>query len=77
MTHDHHRPEDPGAVMRAYLVAARSGDWQRAFAFFADDITLRIPGRSRYAGGHRGRKAAVEYIETARRIPTRATSPSN
>src|SRR5688500_4308960 len=62
------RPEHIGAVMRAYIDAARSGDWERAFTFFAEDITFRIPGRSRFAGEHRGRQAAIDYIETARGI---------
>jgi len=55
-----------GAVIRDYLKAAQAGDWETAFGFYAADIVFRIPGRSRFAGEHRGRAAAIEYIETAR-----------
>jgi ketosteroid isomerase-like protein len=52
--------------MRRYLDAARRGDWQTASGFFAEDIVLHIPGRSSFAGDHRGRDVAVAYIEDAR-----------
>jgi hypothetical protein len=57
-----------GAVIRPYLDAAGAGDWETAFGLYADDIVLRVPGRSRFAGEHRGRAAAIEYIETARAL---------
>ena len=57
-----------GAVIREYLEAARAGDWETAFGFYAEDISFRIPGRSRFAGERRGRAAAIEYIETARAL---------
>ncbi len=58
----------PGAVNSAYRQAARAGDWETAFGFYAEDIVFRIPGRSRFAGEHRGRAAAVAYIEAARAL---------
>ena len=53
-------------LIGAYLAAARRGDWDTAFGFFADDILIHIPGRSRFAGDHRGRDAAIGYIQTIR-----------
>jgi ketosteroid isomerase-like protein len=53
-------------VMQAYLAAVRAGDFDAAFARFAEDVVFRIPGRSRFAGEHRGRTAALAYIDTAR-----------
>ena len=52
-------------VIDRYLAAMRGGDRESAYGFYADDIVFRIPGRSRYAGTHRGREAAVRYIESA------------
>ena len=51
-----------------YIASARSGDWERAFGFFADDIRIRIPGRSALAGEHTGRAVARDYIERARAL---------
>jgi ketosteroid isomerase-like protein len=51
--------------MRRYLDAMRSGDHERAYAFFADDIVLHVPGRSLYAGEHRGRYQVIDYIHAA------------
>ena len=56
----------PRDVIRAYLDAAERGDWRTAFGFLADDLRLRIPGRSSFAGEHRGRQAFVDYIAAAR-----------
>ena len=58
----------PTDVMERYLDAARRGDFETASAFFADDVVFRVPGRSRYAGEHRGKQAAVRYIEVARAL---------
>jgi ketosteroid isomerase-like protein len=55
-----------GEVMRRYLDAARAMDWEAAFGCFAEDIALRIPGRSEFAGEFRGRDVARGYIEAAR-----------
>ena len=56
----------PRDVIRGYLDAAERGDWGRAFGFYADDLHVRIPGRSRFAGEHRGKQAAVDYINAVR-----------
>ena len=53
-------------VITEYLAAARAGDWDTAYDYFADDIVFRIPGRSRHAGERRGKEAAVEYIQRFR-----------
>jgi uncharacterized protein len=53
------------AVMRRYVDAVSAGDWATASGFFADDIVLRIPGRSPLAGERRGRDAAIAYIDAA------------
>ena len=55
----------PLELITDYIAAARRGDWDTAFGYFADDIVLRVPGRSSFAGERRG-KAAREYIETIR-----------
>lgn len=55
-------------VMETYVAAARRGDFDAAFAHFADDIVFRIPGRSAFAGEHRGREAAMAYIDHARAL---------
>lgn len=52
--------------MTDYLSAAKRGDWDTAFAYFAEDIALHIPGRSAFAGDPRGRDAAVGYIQAIR-----------
>ena len=56
----------PLDLMQRYLDSAMAGDWDTAFGFFADDIALRIPGRSEFAGEHRGKQVAIDYIRTAR-----------
>jgi hypothetical protein len=60
--------EGAGAVIRADVQAARAGDWDTAFGFYTQDIAFRGPGRSRFAGEHRGRAAAIAYIEAARAL---------
>jgi ketosteroid isomerase-like protein len=52
-------------LMNRYVAAVRRGDWDAGFGFFAEDIVIHIPGRSRFAGSHRGRDAARRYIESA------------
>ena len=56
-------------VMQRYVAAARRGDFDTAFAMFAEDIVFRIPGRSSFSGEHRGREAAMAYINAARARP--------
>jgi ketosteroid isomerase-like protein len=51
--------------MRRYLAAVQTRDWPTAFSLVADDVTLRVPGRSALAGEHHGRDAFVAYVETA------------
>ena len=53
-------------LMTDYLEAARRGDWETAYGWFAEDMTIRVPGSSQWAGEHRGKEHAVRYIESAR-----------
>jgi ketosteroid isomerase-like protein len=52
--------------MARYRGAAARGDFEGAFAMFADDVVFRIPGSSAWSGEHRGREAAMRYIDHAR-----------
>jgi ketosteroid isomerase-like protein len=52
--------------MTDYLAAARRGDWDTAFGFFAADIVMHVPGRSPFAGDRQGKDAAVGYITSVR-----------
>ena len=56
----------PRELMSDYVDTVRRGDWQTAFGFFADDIVLRIPGRSELSGERRGRDPTIANIETVR-----------
>jgi ketosteroid isomerase-like protein len=56
----------PQELMTEYLAAARRGDWERAFGFFAADIVMHVPGRSAFAGDRQGKDAAVGYIQSIR-----------
>ena len=56
----------PRELMTDYLAAAKRGDWDTAFGFFADDLLIRIPGRSAFAGERRGKAVAIDYIQTVR-----------
>jgi ketosteroid isomerase-like protein len=53
-------------LMTDYLAAAKRGDWDTAFGYFHDEVRIRIPGRSEFAGEHRGKAAVIEYIQTVR-----------
>ena len=57
-------------VMQRYRDAASRGDFDAAFGMFSEDIVFRIPGSSDWAGEHRGRDAAMAYIDHARAIGT-------
>ena len=57
-------------VMQRYRDAASRGDFDAAFGMFAEDIVFRIPGSSDWAGEHRGRDAALAYIDPAGAIGT-------
>lgn len=52
--------------MTDYLAAAKRGDWETAFGFFAEDIAVHIPGRSVFAGDLQGKMVAVNYIQAIR-----------
>jgi ketosteroid isomerase-like protein len=52
--------------MTDYLAAAKRGDWDTAFGYFADDIVIHIPGRSPLAGDRYGKDAAIGYIQAIR-----------
>ena len=56
----------PRELMTDYLAAAKRGDWDTAFGYFADDLLITIPGRSQFAGQRRGKAHAVDYIQTVR-----------
>jgi ketosteroid isomerase-like protein len=56
----------PRELMTDYLAAAKRGDWDTAFGYFAEDIAFHIPGRSAFAGDGRGRDGAIAYIQTVR-----------
>ena len=62
------RDVTPDELIGQYIACARRGDWDAAFAYFADDVRFRVPGRSEHAGERRGRAAARAYIEHARRL---------
>jgi ketosteroid isomerase-like protein len=53
-------------VMERYIAAARRGDWNAAYGFFAEAVAAHIPGRSALAGELHGREAVIDYIEAAR-----------
>jgi uncharacterized protein len=53
-------------VMKRYMAAVRSGDWDAAYALFGEDVVGHVPGRSALAGELRGRAAVIAYIEAAR-----------
>jgi uncharacterized protein len=56
----------PREVITDYLAAVQRGDWETAFAYFAEDIAMHIPGRSSLAGDLRGKDEAVRYIQAMR-----------
>jgi uncharacterized protein len=52
------------SMMQRYIAAAQAADWQEAFACFAENIVLHVPGRSPLAGTHRGHDAVTRYLQT-------------
>jgi uncharacterized protein len=56
----------PRELMTDYIARARSGDWETAFGYFADDLLIHIPGRSAHAGEHRGKHVAIAYLRDIR-----------
>lgn len=55
-------PGSPEAVIDAYAAGWAAGTPEVAWAFYADDVVMRLPGRSALAGEHRGRSAVIEAI---------------
>lgn len=55
----------PGEVIGDYLAAMRRGDRATAVSFYAEDVVMHVPGRSRYAGARRGRDAVLAYLLAA------------
>ena len=49
-------------VMREYAAAWGRGDPEAAFAFYADDVVMRLPGRGSLAGEHEGKPAVIAAI---------------
>lgn len=56
----------PRQLIDQYLDAARGGDFDAAYEYFADDLHIRVPGRSEWAGARTGKEHAVAYINAAR-----------
>jgi ketosteroid isomerase-like protein len=54
---------DADAVLAAYAEAWARGAPEDAFAFFAEDVVMRLPGRGALAGEHVGKDAVVAVIE--------------
>jgi uncharacterized protein len=52
-------------VIGEYLAAMERGDREAALAFYAEDVVMHVPGRSRFAGVRRGRDAVLGYIRAA------------
>ena len=55
----------PLELIHRYVSAMKSGDRETGYGYFAEDIVFTVPGRSKFAGTHRGRAVARDYIETA------------
>lgn len=53
---------EPMEVMAEYAAAWERGDPEAAWEFYADDVVMRLPGRSGLAGVHAGRDAVVATI---------------
>ena len=49
--------------MAAYAGAWESGDPERAWTYYADDVVMRLPGRGSLAGEHRGRAEVIAAIQ--------------
>lgn len=54
---------DASEVLTAYIAAWQSGEPERAWAFYADDVVMHLPGRGSLAGDHHGRAAVIATIE--------------
>jgi hypothetical protein len=49
-------------VLAQYSAAWERGEPDEAFAWYADDVQMHLPGRSAMAGPHRGKEAVVACI---------------
>jgi ketosteroid isomerase-like protein len=54
----------PEEVIVAYGSAWERGDPEAAWAFYADDVVMRLPGRGSVAGAHEGRDAVIAAIRS-------------
>jgi ketosteroid isomerase-like protein len=55
---------EPEEVIAAYGFAWERGDPEAAWAFYADDVVMRLPGRGSLAGTHEGRDAVIAAIRS-------------
>jgi ketosteroid isomerase-like protein len=53
---------DADEVMTSYMAAWQRGDPEAAFEHYADDVVMRLPGRTALAGEHHGKAAVVAAI---------------
>lgn len=53
----------PAEVIAEYAAAWERGDPEAAWAFYADDVVMRLPGRGSLAGNHEGRAAVIAAIQ--------------
>jgi ketosteroid isomerase-like protein len=51
-------------VLAQYSAAWERGEPDEAFAWYADDVRMHLPGRSAMAGSHSGKEAVVACIRT-------------
>jgi hypothetical protein len=66
------RAEDhPGTVLLRYARAWRDGDVDALIACYADGFTLHYAGRSRFAGTHEGRDAALAAMAAVSQVAPR------
>ena len=54
----------PDEVLVAYGSAWERGDPEAAWAYYADDVVMRLPGRGSVAGAHGGRDAVIATIRS-------------
>lgn len=52
----------PEQVLAAYGAAWERGEPEQAWAYYADDVVMRLPGRGSLAGVHEGRDAVISAI---------------
>ena len=49
--------------MAGYAAAWERGDPESAWAYYADDLVMQLPGRGPLAGTHSGRRAVIGAIQ--------------